>query len=158
MHTIHEVDLNTTLYETVLDLADRLGQERYVVRDYPDAMRRILLVAIEEDHPVGFLFAIVQVLGRQEGCSPIFLNGQSLVECYIEAFGVLPEFRRQGIGQELQEAIIRIAHNIDCYQVRSRSPVTARENYELKLKMGYAIHPSTENDSYYFIKRLRRDT
>jgi hypothetical protein len=22
------------------------------------------------------------------------------------------------------------------------------------LKMGYAIHPSEENDSYYFIKRL----
>jgi ribosomal protein S18 acetylase RimI-like enzyme len=158
MHTIREVDPDTTLYEAVVDIADRIDQKRYVVRGYPNAKSRILLAAVEdEDYPVGFLFALVQVLGKEEGCSPIFLNGQPLLECHVEAFGVLPKFRQQGIGQTLQEAAIRIAHNLDCYQVRSRSPVTAMENYERKLKMGYTIHPSTENDSYYFIKRLRRD-
>jgi GNAT superfamily N-acetyltransferase len=118
-----------------------------------------LLAALEKgDQAVGFLFALLQVLGKEEGCSPILdEKGQALRECYVEAFGVLPKFRRQGIGQTLQEAVIRIAHDSGCYQVRSRSPFTAPENYALKLKMGYTIHPSTENDSYYFIKKLQED-
>lgn len=54
----------------------------------------------------------------------------------------------------MQEEAISICEAKGCYQIRSRSPVTSRENYALKLKMGYAIHPSEENDSYYFIKTL----
>ena len=38
--------------------------------------------------------------------------------------------------------------------MRLRSPITSHENYALKLKLGYAIHPSQENDSYYFIHVL----
>lgn len=74
----------------------------------------------------------------------------------LEAFGVLPEFRRQQIGQRMQEEAIAICGSKGCYQMRSRSPITSQENYALKLKMGYAIHPSEQNDSYYFIKLLKR--
>jgi hypothetical protein len=35
-----------------------------------------------------------------------------------------------------------------------RSPVTSTENYALKLDTGYVLHPSRENDSYYFLIRL----
>jgi hypothetical protein len=28
------------------------------------------------------------------------------------------------------------------------------ENYALKLAAGYVLHPSHENDSYYFLKKL----
>jgi GNAT superfamily N-acetyltransferase len=69
-------------------------------------------------------------------------------------FGVLPERRRMGIGQLLQETAIQMAIDLGCYQVRSRSPSSAQEKYALKLKMGYVIHPSNENDSYYFIRKL----
>lgn len=31
-------------------------------------------------------------------------------------------------------------------------PHTSVENYALKLKLDYALQPSHENDSYYFIK------
>jgi GNAT superfamily N-acetyltransferase len=158
MRTIREVSPDTRLYEAVVDVAEKLGQKRYIVRDYPFAQSRLLLAALERgDDPCGFLLALVQIVGKEEGRSPILLNGQPMLECYVNAFGVLPDFRRQGIGQALQEAAIRIADDLGCYQMRSRSPVTATENYLLKLKMGYAVHPSTENDSYYFIKRLRRD-
>jgi hypothetical protein len=32
--------------------------------------------------------------------------------------------------------------------------VTSVENYALKLAAGYVLHPSRENDSYYFLMRL----
>jgi hypothetical protein len=38
--------------------------------------------------------------------------------------------------------------------MRSRSPVTSAENYALKIAAGYVLHPSEENDSYYFLIRL----
>ena len=41
-----------------------------------------------------------------------------------------------------------------CYRMRSRSPVTSTENYALKIAAGYILHPSQENDSSYFLRRL----
>ena len=38
--------------------------------------------------------------------------------------------------------------------MRSRSPVTSTENYTLKIEAGYTLHPSDENDSYYFLLAL----
>jgi len=155
MALILEVHPSTTAYDAVFQVAEALDQKRYLVREYPHAKQRILLGAFEgDDRPVGFLLALVQVLGAEEGCSPVSLNGKVLLESYMEAFGVLPERRRVGIGQQLQETAIQIATDLGCYQVRSRSPSTAQENYALKLKMGYVMHPSKENDSYYFIRKL----
>jgi GNAT superfamily N-acetyltransferase len=155
MTTIREVGPSTAAYDVVLQLAEVLDQKRYVVREYPHAKQRIMLGAFDDvDRPVGFLFTLVQVLGEEEGRSPVVLNGKVLLESYVEAFGVLPELRRMGIGQALQETAIQIASALGCYQIRSRTPFSARENYALKLKMGYAIHPSNENDSYYFIRKL----
>jgi hypothetical protein len=49
---------------------------------------------------------------------------------------------------------MQMAADLGCYQVRSQSPSSARENYAMKLKMGYVLHPSNENGSYYFIRKL----
>jgi hypothetical protein len=38
--------------------------------------------------------------------------------------------------------------------MRSRSPATSTENYALKIASGYVLHPSHDNDSYYFLLRL----
>jgi GNAT superfamily N-acetyltransferase len=154
MATIRDVHPGTPAYDAVLQLAEALDQKRYVVRESPHAKQRILLGAFDEDDRlIGFLFTMVQVLGAEEGCSPIRKNGKVLLESYVEAFGVLPERRRMGIGQR-QERAMQMAADLGCYQVRSRSPSSARKNYALKLKMGYVLHPSNENDSYYFIRKL----
>ena len=42
------------------------------------------------------------------------------------------------------------------FPIRSRSPITSHENYALKLKMGYAVHPSSQNNSYYLSNLWRR--
>jgi GNAT superfamily N-acetyltransferase len=155
MATIREVGSTADAYEAILQIGEALDQKRYLVREYPQARQRLLLGAFNEiDRPIGFLLALIQVVGEEEGRSPILQNGEPLLESYVEAFGVLPECRRMGIGRALQESAIQTAVGRGCYQVRSRSPSSAHENYMLKLKMGYVVHPSRENDSYYFIKKL----
>jgi GNAT superfamily N-acetyltransferase len=79
---------------------------------------------------------------------------EPLREGYVEAFGVDPRLRRRGVGTALQQHAARQCRIAGCYQLRSRSPVTSTENYALKIAAGYVLHPSHENDSYYFLLRL----
>lgn len=144
----------TDKYDELLVTAGRLDQAKYisVVRDHYETWT--LLGAFDAHQCVGFLRFVIQILGTEEGRTPIVQNDRPLREGYVEAFGVLPEYRRQGIGQCLQECAIKRCKEQGCFQMRSRSPVTSVENYALKIKMGYAIHPDHEHDSYYFIKTL----
>jgi ribosomal protein S18 acetylase RimI-like enzyme len=138
----------------VLALADELDQRRYVERVYEHSDQTFLLGAFEDDACVGFLLLLIQVIGRDAGRPPILRDETPLREGYVEAFAVHSRYRRRGIGQRLQEHAMELSSARGCYQIRSRSPLTSPENYALKLKMGYAIHPSEENDSYFFIKRI----
>jgi GNAT superfamily N-acetyltransferase len=134
-------------FDQVVALAGEvLAQDRYLKASLPHAEATVLLGAFRGDDCVGFLRYLVQWIGADCGRPPILRNGQRLREGYVEAFGVAPSARRQGIGEALQ------LHAMD--QCRSRSPVTSVENYALKLKMGYVVHPSEQNDSYYFVLRL----
>jgi GNAT superfamily N-acetyltransferase len=153
--TICEVAEHTEAYYSLMATAEQLDQVRYVLAQ-KNHCQSVLFGAFMEAHCVGFLRLVLQTLGQEEQRPPIFDRGaQPLREGYVEAFGVLLSFRRRGIGQALQEYAIAYCRDHHCYQIRSRSPVTSRENYALKLKMGYAIHPSHENDSYYFIKTFQ---
>ena len=51
-------------------------------------------------------------------------------------------------------AHVAVCRDAAPHQMRSRSPVTSSENYALKIAAGYVLHPSHENDSYYFLLRL----
>jgi GNAT superfamily N-acetyltransferase len=152
------------LFDTALACARMLEQEKYLTRAYPFAEEVIVLLAREraqgqrraEAHRagIGFLLLLVQVIGREEGRPPIETPKGPLTEGYVNAFGVVLTHRREGTGQRLQEAAIEQSQRRGCHQMRSRSPITATENYALKLKMGYVAHPSDENDSYFFLKKL----
>ena len=147
-------DDSTPTYAELLNIAGHLNQAKYIAVREHHIDESILLGAVFHKRCIGFLRVVIQVIGSEHGRSPIIRAGQPLREGYVEAFGVLPEHRRRSIGQQMQEHAIRLCQRRMCYQIRSRSPVTSYENYALKLKMGYAIHPSQENDSYYFIKIL----
>jgi ribosomal protein S18 acetylase RimI-like enzyme len=60
----------------------------------------------------------------------VIYNGESLKEGYVQAFGVDPQLRRRGIGTALQQHAAQ------------------------QIAAGYVLHPSHENDSYYFLLRL----
>lgn len=154
---ISEVEPNTARCAELLATAGRLNQAKYVTREAPHADEVILLGAFHEQRCLGFLLCLVQVIGREEG-RPALRDaaGTVLREGYVNAFGVLEEHRRRGLGRSLQERAVRLCIERECYQIRSRSPITSTENYSLKLSLGYAIQPSTENDSYYFIRTLPR--
>ena len=85
---------------------------------------------------------------------PVQVKGVQPGTAGFGAFGVDPQLRRRGIGTALQQHAAQQCRIAGCYQMRSRSPVTSTENYALKIAAGYVLHPSQENDSYYFLLRL----
>ena len=152
---IAEVGDGSSDHEVLLRTAKDLGQRKYVLEAKPHGLESILLGAFEGASCVGFLRIIVQVIGSEEGRTPIRGRGKApLKEGFAEAFGVLPDRRRQGIGQRLQERAISICRDRGCYQMRSKSPLSSHENYSLKLKMGYSVHPDTDHDAYFFARLL----
>ncbi|MBV9788660.1 MAG: GNAT family N-acetyltransferase [Chloroflexi bacterium] len=152
--TFAEVQPHTRAYHDLVQAADQLDQAKYIAALVPHSDESLLLGAFDDEQCVGFLRLLIQVIGREYARSPIVVASAPLREGYVEAFGVLPAHRRCGIGQRLQALAIELCRERGCYQIRSRSPITSVENYALKLKLGYALQPSHENDSYYFIKTL----
>jgi GNAT superfamily N-acetyltransferase len=152
---VREVQPGTAGFELVLALAARvLAQDRYLVASFSHARESHVLGAFDRTRCVGFLRYLIQVIGADAGRPSVLRNGQPLSEGYVEAFGVDPQLRRRGIGTALQQHAVRQCRIAGCYQMRSRSPVTSGENYALKIAAGYVLHPSHENDSYYFLLRL----
>ena len=152
---VKDVQPGTAGFELVLALAARVrAQDRYLTRHFPDALESHVLGAYYGARCVGFLRFLIQVLGAEAGRPGVIHNGELLKEGYVEAFGVDPQLRRRGIGTALQQHAAQQCRIAGCYQMRSRSPVTSTENYALKIAAGYVLHPSAENDSYYFLLRL----
>ena len=152
---VAEVGDGDARFPEVLAVARQvLAQDRYLARTYPHADESHVVAAFAAGRCVGFLRVLVQVIGAEEGRPPLLHGGRALTEGYVEAFGVVPEARRTGVGSALQGWAIERCRAAGCYQMRSRSPVTSTENYALKLSAGYTVHPSTEDDSYYFTRKL----
>jgi GNAT superfamily N-acetyltransferase len=152
---VREVQQGTAGFEQVLTVAARvLAQDRYLTSRLPHAQESHVLGAFEGTRCIGFLRYLIQVIGTEAGRPAVMHNGEPLREGYVEAFGVDPLQRRRGIGTALQQYAARRCRTAGCYQMRSRSPVTSAENYALKIAAGYVLHPSHENDSYYFLLRL----
>jgi ribosomal protein S18 acetylase RimI-like enzyme len=145
----------TERFEAILDLADEvLDQRRHIVSAIKTASEDFVLRAFDGNRCLGFLRFYVQVVGSEEGRPPVMRDGSPLTEGFVEAFGVDPEARGMGIGSALQVSAQELCRVRGCYQIRSRSPISSSENYALKLTDGYVLHPSNENDSYYFLKKL----
>lgn len=118
-----------------------------------------VLVAQRNSAIVGFLRFVIQDIGLDTNCPPIQWKGESLREAKVIAFGVLPAQWRQGIGRKLQEALRQQAQILGCYQIRSHSSGDNLANHQLKLSLGYGVHPIIRGDDrrgVYFILPLRR--
>lgn len=152
---VRDVQPGTPDFGLVLALAAGvLAQDRYLTSPIQGALESHVLGAFHGTRCAGFLRYLIQVIGAEAGSPPVIRDGQSLAEGYVEAFGVDPRLRRRGIGTALQQHAAQQCRIAGCYQMRSRSPVTCTENYALKIAAGYVLHPSHDNDSYYFLLRL----
>ncbi len=134
------------------------GQAQWASSSYPWHLGSYMLVARQGAAIVGFLRFVTQIIGADENHEPLSLHGAVLTEAKVLAFGVPVEFRRQGIGRALQEAALEHARALGCYQLRSHSGGDHFENHELKLRMGFGVHPIVRGDDkrgVYFVMPLR---
>ena len=161
---IEEWDQTHPRWGELLAVVDALKQARWVTDRYDWHRSSHVLVAIKGSAITGFLRVVTQEIGPDAGCDPVVLNGVALLEAKILAFGVLPPYRRQGIGRALQQACVRRAAQLNCYQVRSHSSGDNAANHQLKLAMGFGVHPIVRGEDrrgVYFVLPLRhlgRDT
>ena len=116
-----------------------------------------VLVAQRGSELLGFLRFVVQEIGPDTDCPPVEWRGEKLREAKVIAFGVLPAYQRQGIGRKLQEVLRKRAQELGCYQIRSHSSGDNLANHQLKLSLGYGVHPIIRGDDrrgVYFILPL----
>ncbi|MEM7129444.1 MAG: GNAT family N-acetyltransferase [Chloroflexota bacterium] len=152
--TISRISPEDTIWSELMGTVKSLNQTNWVTIQADHFQSSHMLVATVNEQTVGFLRFIIQRLGEDEERPPIAFKGKTLYEAKIIAFGVVPEVRNQGIGRMLQEAAQVHARELGCYQIRSRSSYGNDANYHLKIDMGFAIQPSLENDSVYFMITL----
>lgn len=69
-------------------------------------------------------------------------SGSSLQETFVYTFAVDEAHRRQGFGSTLQKAALAYTRDLGCYQMRSWSSLDHPANYALKIKLGFAMHPT----------------
>jgi GNAT superfamily N-acetyltransferase len=134
-----------------------LGQSDWTAASAPWHRSTHLLIAQQDGEIAGFLRFVVQEIGPELDRPPVMVDDRPLIEAKVLAFGVLPAFRRRGIGRALQEAMIARAAQLGCYQVRSHSSGTNTANHRLKLSLGFGVHPIVRGEDttgVYFILPL----
>ncbi len=132
------------------DLADALGQTEYFAYEAEWHLEKHTLVAAKSGRVVGFLRFVVQEIGPDSDRPSLTLRGEPMREAYVLAFGVADDFRRRGIGAALQHELIEQATTRGCHQVRSRSAGDRLANHELKLSLGFGVHPTKATDGAVF--------
>jgi len=152
-YRIVEIEQGHGYWKALLDVAPAIDEAivRQLTLELDWAKSNHILVAIADEQPVGVLRFVTQRLGDDEERPPVVFKGETLIEAKVISFGVVPEYRRLGIGRALQEKAVALAREKGCYQLRSRSWYRSKANFHLKMSMGSGIHPSLQDDSVYFV-------
>lgn len=153
---IEEMTPDHPEWQELVDVITQENQTGWAFNQYFEQFARYFLAAKQEGKIVGFLMFVVWDIGPHDrDHPPIQVEGQTLREAKIIAFGVREAYRRQGIGRALQEYTLKRAKELDCYQVRSVSDMDHPENHKLKLSMGFGVEPmEREEPSLAFIMPL----
>ena len=141
-------------------LTQLVGEARWLTVKFEWHQSSHVLVALVNDTVAGYLRFVVQPIGADAGCELVQWRGAVLNEAKVLGFGVLPQFRRLGIGRNLQQHAIQTATKLGCYQLRSHSSGKNIANHQLKLSMGFAVHPVERNGDKrgaYFILPLKSE-
>lgn len=144
-------------WQDLVELVEQEHQTEWVEACFTWHLSSHMLVALQGTLLVGFLRFVIQVIGTDDDHDPVLFDGVALVEAKVMAFGVVPAYQRQGIGYVLQKAALRQAKALGCYQLRSHSDGSHTANHQLKLRMGFAVHPVVRGDDtqgVYFVMPL----
>lgn len=118
------------------------------------------LVALEDNEIAAVLRFWTQVVGVDEDKPPFIVEGAPAVEAKVVTFHVFDAFRRRGIGRRLTLEAATWGRELGCYQLRSRSAYSRRENHGLKASLGFGISPGRDRpdgpeDTAFFVLPLR---
>jgi GNAT superfamily N-acetyltransferase len=156
--TIEPWERSHPKWEKLLHIIDSMGQADWFSLHADFHHSNHILVALVNGEVVGFLRFTVQYIGPDRDLPLIEFQGVALNEAKILAFGVIDQFKRHGIGEALQKRAIAWAKTLGCYQVRSHSGGDSPANHQLKLSLGFAVHPTLKDDDdphgVFFIKTL----
>ena len=140
--SIHELTPNHRDWQEYVDVIDAEGQARWAFDARFECFPRRYVAAKADGCVAGFVMYVVWDIGPHDRSHPpLVVDGQTLREAKIVAFGVKEAYRRRGIGSALQEYVIRRARELGCYQVRSVSGADHPANRQLKLDMGFGVEP-----------------
>ena len=156
--TIEEWTPQHARWPELLELVGQLNQMEWLTFNAEWHASSHVLVALRGVDILGFLRFVLQDIGPDADCPPVQWKGKNLQEAKVLAFGVLPSQRRQGIGRKLQEALQSKAQAAGCYQIRSHSGGDNLANHQLKLSLGYGVHPIVRGEDQrgaYFVLPLR---
>ncbi|MDE0219011.1 MAG: GNAT family N-acetyltransferase [Spirochaetaceae bacterium] len=155
--SIHELTPGHRDWNDYVDVIEGEGQGRWAFAAQFEPFPHHYVVARQESDIVGFIMYVVWDIGPHDrNHPPLSVDGQTLTETKIVAFGVKQAYRRQGIGRALQEHVIRRARELGCYQVRSVSDADHPANRQLKLAMGFGVEPmERDKPTLAFIMPLR---
>ncbi len=155
---IEEMTPDHPEWQELVDVIAQENQAGWAFNQHFEQFARYFLAAKQDGNIVGFLMFVVWDIGPHDrDHPPVQMDGKTLQEAKIIAFGVKKAYRRQGIGKALQEYTLKRAKELDCYQVRSVSDMDHPENHQLKLSMGFAVEPmEREEPSLAFIMPLRK--
>jgi GNAT superfamily N-acetyltransferase len=145
-------------WDELVQIAANEDQAQWFSAHYPWHRSSHILVALKDEVICGFLRFITQVIGEDDDCEPVMLRGVPLIEAKVLAFAVIAKYRRQGIGRLLQTAALHNSSNLHCYQLRSHSSGKNDANHQLKLSMGFGVHPiirGEDKQGVYFVMPLR---
>lgn len=155
--TIEEWSSTHPRWNQLMDVVAEQGQSDWVAATWEWHHSSHMLVAQQDAEILGFLRFVVQEIGPGSDCPPVQLDGQTLHEAKVLAFAVREAHRRRGIGRALQERLIVEAKALGLFQIRSHSGGNNVANHQLKLAMGYGVHPIVRGDDTrgaYFILPL----
>lgn len=142
----------------LMQLAVAVEQDRWMTIKLDWHLSTHILVALQNDEIVGFLRFDRQEIGSDMERPLVIYNNKPLIEAKVMAFAVAEPHRNQGMGRALQNAALREAKRLGCFQLRSFSNGSKQVNHHLKISMGFGIHPHIRNDDnrgVYFVLPLQ---
>ncbi len=156
---IEQWDKTDSRWQELEKMMEAADQRRYLDVHFEWHLEHFWFVALMDGEIAGLLHYALQYIGDDDDCQRVVLNGNELTEGKVMGFVVVEKFRRRGIGRSLQQHAIAHARQQGCYQLRSHSSGDKHANHQLKLSMGFSIHPTIRRDDNagaYFIMPLTK--
>ena len=128
--------------EKLINYLSKLNYLRWLQKNNTWLNKLTIIIATKNNDIVGHLSLIKQPITLPVYNDTLKSANKIIMELFVQTFHVSKLYRRLGIGISLQELALIETQKQSCYQLRSWSSFDKKENYQLKLKLGFSFAPS----------------